>query len=286
MLGWHAPAKSGRTRPTVRAGRDDLVLAPQPPPSPGDLGWRIGPGQCRATGLEEGGQADRVRLARRGACRGRGRVHWFAGQHRAGPGHHGGLLIPCSSQKAAPGTPVGRQLTWFLRAVGHLPWSRQVIKAHFDPGWLAQGGPAQLSSVVEQALAAEGASLSSSGASLTGLLWQDPARDPVSLLAVAAFSGVKFAVNISVDRAGRIGTLCSGRIGLRRPAGLRSTGNLPGWPPTPACWPRGCHPAGGVPRCTRWLPRPPGRWPRCSSCSSSARSRTRSPRGGSPGTRN
>ena len=109
--------------------------------------------------------------------------------------------------KTAPGTPVGRQLTWFLRAVGQLPWSRQVIQAHFGAGFLAQSSPAQVNSVTEQLLAAEGVSLSSSGASLTGLLWQDPARDPVSLLAVAAFGGVKLTVNISVDRAGLISGL-------------------------------------------------------------------------------
>jgi hypothetical protein len=63
---------------------------------------------------------------------------------------------------------------------------------------------------VEQALAVDGASPSSSEAPLTGLLWQDPARDPVSLLAVADFGGVKLTVNLSVDGAGRIGTLLLG----------------------------------------------------------------------------
>jgi beta-lactamase class A len=58
-------------------------------------------------------------------------------------------------------------------------------------------------------------SLSSSGASLTGLLWQDPARAPVSLLAVAAFGSVNLTVNISVDRAGRISGLW---LGPYRPA--------------------------------------------------------------------
>jgi hypothetical protein len=112
--------------------------------------------------------------------------------------------------KTAPGTPVGRQLTWFLRAVGQLPWSRQVIQAHFGAGFLRHSSPAQINSVTEQLLAAQGMSLSSSGASLTGLLWQDPARDPVSLLAVAAFGGVKLAVTISVDHAGLISGLWLG----------------------------------------------------------------------------
>ena len=43
-----------------------------------------------------------------------------------------------------------------------------------------------------------------SGASLTGLVWQDPAHDPDSLLAVAAFGRVKLAVSIAVDGAGLI----------------------------------------------------------------------------------
>ena len=64
-----------------------------------------------------------------------------------------------------------------------------------------------VNSFVEQTLAAEGVSRSSSGASLAGLLWQDPARDPASLLAVAAFGTAKLAVNISVDGAGRISGL-------------------------------------------------------------------------------
>ena len=109
--------------------------------------------------------------------------------------------------KTAPGAPVGRQLTWFLRAVGQLPWSRRVIEAHFGAGFLAQSSPAQINSVAGQLPQALGTSIPSSGASLTGLLWQDPARDPVSLLAVATFGGVKLAVTISVDRAGLISGL-------------------------------------------------------------------------------
>jgi hypothetical protein len=108
--------------------------------------------------------------------------------------------------KAVPDAPVGRQLTWFLRGVGQLPWPRQVIEAHFA-GVFRQISPAQVNSVTEQILAAEGASLPSSGASLTGLLWQDPAHNPVALAAVAAFGPVKLTVNISVDRAGRISGL-------------------------------------------------------------------------------
>ena len=114
---------------------------------------------------------------------------------------------PVFVSKTAPDAPVGRQLTWFLGAVGQLPWSRQVIEAHFGSGVLRQISPEDVNSAVEQGLAAQGASLSSSGASLTGLLWQDPARDPVALAAVAAFGSVKLAVNISVDSAGRISGL-------------------------------------------------------------------------------
>ena len=91
---------------------------------------------------------------------------------------------PVFISTAAPDAPVGRQLTWFLRAVADLPWSRQVIQAHFDPDLLAHISPDELNSLLKQNLAAWGASVPSSGASLTGLLWQHPARDPVSLLAV------------------------------------------------------------------------------------------------------
>jgi beta-lactamase class A len=52
-----------------------------------------------------------------------------------------------------------------------------------------------------------GASVPSSGASLTGLLSQDPARDPDTLAAVAAFGSVELQVSIAVDGAGLISGL-------------------------------------------------------------------------------
>ena len=103
---------------------------------------------------------------------------------------------------AAPDAPVGRQLTWFLRAVADIPWSQRLIRAHFDSGFLAQVSPDQLNSDLK-GLPAPGAS----GASLAGLLSEDPARDPDSLLAVAAFGHVKLTVSIAVDRAGLISGL-------------------------------------------------------------------------------
>ena len=81
-VGASGPLRRGR-------GRYERVLTPRRPP-PRVLGGRLGPWLCRTAGREEGGRADRVRRARRGACGGRGRVHWFAGRRRAGPGHHGG----------------------------------------------------------------------------------------------------------------------------------------------------------------------------------------------------
>ena len=101
---------------------------------------------------------------------------------------------------AAPDGPVGRQLTWFLRAVADLPWSQQLIQAHFDSGFLAQIGPAEINAVLAQAPAP-------AGASLIRLLWQDQARDPVSLQAVAAFDSVMLTVNITVNGAGLISYL-------------------------------------------------------------------------------
>ena len=99
-----------------------------------------------------------------------------------------------------PDGPVGRQLTWFLRALADLPLFQQVIRAHFDSGLLAHISAEQLNSALAQPPAP-------GGASLIGLLWEDPARDPVSLLAVAAFGSVTLTVNIAVDRAGLIDTL-------------------------------------------------------------------------------
>jgi Beta-lactamase enzyme family len=115
---------------------------------------------------------------------------------------------PAFTSTAAPEAPVGRQLTWFLRAVAGLPWSQRVIQAHFDSGFLAQGGgPDELNLALEQSLAALGASVPSSGAPLAGLVWQDPAHDPDSLLAVAALGRVKLAVNLAADRTGLISGL-------------------------------------------------------------------------------
>jgi hypothetical protein len=186
--------------------------------------------------------------------------------------------------KTAPGTPVGRQLTWFFRAVGQLPWPRQVVQAHFSSG-IVRGGVDGLNSGLEQVLAAEGASASPSGASLTGLLWQDPARDPVSLLAVADFGGVKLMATIAVDRAGRISEL------LLRP-----------YQPSPASWAQVDRELAGLAPGASFLAArvsPGGRCTPVHQVAAStarplasmfkvfvlARSRTRSPRAGSPGTR-
>jgi len=108
---------------------------------------------------------------------------------------------------AAPEAAVGRQLTWFLRAVADLPWSRQVILAHFDSSFLAQISPDQLNMVLEQTMLTLGAYAPPSGASLTGLVWQDSAHDPDSLLAVASFGRVRLAVNIAVDGTGLVSGL-------------------------------------------------------------------------------
>jgi beta-lactamase class A len=107
---------------------------------------------------------------------------------------------PVFISRTVPDAPVGRQLTWFLRAVADIPWSPQLIRAHYDSGYLAQQSPAEINSDN----APLGEDVPSSGASLIGVLGQDPARDPDSLLAVASFGGVQLTVNIAVDRAGLI----------------------------------------------------------------------------------
>ena len=116
------------------------------------------------------------------------------------PGSTGRAGATVFISTAAPDAPVGRQLTWFLRAVADIPWSQRLIQAHFDSGFLAQISPAEINSVLAQTPAP-------GGASLIGLLWQDPARDPVSLQAVAAFGSVMLTVNITVDGAGLISYL-------------------------------------------------------------------------------
>ena len=82
-----------------------------------------------------------------------------------------------------------------------VPLSRQVIRAHFDSAFLAQVSPDQINSDLVQVVPAP------SGASLAGVLWQDPARDPVVLRAVASFDGTQLAVTIAVDGAGLISEL-------------------------------------------------------------------------------
>ena len=128
-------------------------------------------------------------------------MHWFAGQGRAttAPALPAWAFI----SRTVLDAPVGRQLTWFLGALADLPLSQQVLRAHFEPAMLAQVSPEQLNSELAQPPAP-------GGASLIGLLSEDPARDPVSLLAVAAFGTVTLTVNISVERAGLINTLLLG----------------------------------------------------------------------------
>jgi len=121
------------------------------------------------------------------------------GQGQAATAASSSLFI----SRTVPDAPVGRQLTWFLRALADLPLSQQVIRAHFDPAVLAHISAGQLNSALAQPPAP-------GGASLIGLLSEDPARDPVSLLAVAAFGSVTLTVDIAVDRAGLIDTLLLG----------------------------------------------------------------------------
>ena len=119
------------------------------------------------------------------------------GQGRAATG---ASPSPVFVSRTVPDAAVGRQLTWFLGAVVDVPWSRQVIQAHFDSGFLAQVSPDQINSLLAEVPVRL-------GASLTGVLWQYPARDPVTLRAVADIGGLQSAVSISVDSAGLISGL-------------------------------------------------------------------------------
>ena len=130
---------------------------------------------------------------------------------------------PVFISRTVPAAGPGGQLTWFLAAVADVPLSPLVIRAHFDGTFLAQVSPDQLNSDLEQITG-----VPHGGGSLTGVLWQDPARDPVALRAVADFGGTQLAVTIAVDGAGLIDGLLLTRISPRPPAGPRSTGTLPG----------------------------------------------------------
>ena len=94
-----------------------------------------------------------------------------------------------------PDTPVGRQLDWFLGAMADVPWSPEVIEAHFDPRFLAQIGPDVLNSVLAPLQAP-------SGGSLLGVPVQRPADDPVLLQVLATFGDIRRRVTIMVLNTG------------------------------------------------------------------------------------
>jgi beta-lactamase class A len=158
-----------------------------------------------AGGLPRGssGQLARRKAARRVVCAGLGVVlAGGAAGCTSSPGSTGATTaVPPSLliSRTAPDAPVGRQLTWFLRAMADIPWSPRVIRAHFDSGFVAQVNPLQINSELEN--------LPAVAASLTGLLWQHPARDPVALEAVASFGGQLLTVQITADHAGLISGL-------------------------------------------------------------------------------
>jgi hypothetical protein len=179
--------------------------------------------------------------------------------------------------KTVPDAPVGRQLTWFLGALAHLPLSQQVIRAHFEHALLAQVSPEQLNSALAQPPAP-------GGASLIGLLSEDPARDPVSLLAVAAFGSVTLTVDISVDRAGLINTLLVGPYQPPPASWAQADRELAALAPDASLLAARVSPGGTctpVHQVASSAPRPLGSMFKLFVL---ARSRSRSPRGGSPGT--
>ena len=140
----------------------------------------------------------------------------LAGRGRAAAA---GSSPPAFISTAVPDAPVGRQLAWLLGAVADVPWSGEVIEAHFNSGFLAQISPDDINSSLAPLQAP-------SGASLLGVLWQGPSEDPVALRAAAAFGDLKRTVAIVVDGAGLIAALgvhAVSRCGLL-PAGVRPGG--------------------------------------------------------------
>src|SRR5215469_5672344 len=67
----------------------------------------------------------------------------------------GGLPTAARSPQPAssvgpPDTPAGAQLRWLIAAAAHLPLSDAQIRAHFDPGFLAQVSPVALNEALQQ----------------------------------------------------------------------------------------------------------------------------------------
>ena len=94
---------------------------------------------------------------------------------------------------------MGRQLTWVLSAEGDTHWSQRLLRAHFDHAFVTHLDSGTGAGV--------GYPPVPGGASLIGLLSEEPARDPDSLLAVAAFGHMTLTVYVAVDCAGLIDTL-------------------------------------------------------------------------------
>jgi uncharacterized protein len=97
-----------------------------------------------------------------------------------------------------PDTPAGRQATWFLDAVSHLPISDSGAQAHFDSAFLAQVSPAMLNQTLAGAKDIKLISVKS--------------NDPNSLVMVVSTSGTQVAVSVSVDAQGLIGGLHIGPV--------------------------------------------------------------------------
>jgi beta-lactamase class A len=49
--------------------------------------------------------------------------------------------VPSARSAVPPDTPAGAQLRWLIAAAAHLPLSAAQVRAHFDPGFLAQVSP-------------------------------------------------------------------------------------------------------------------------------------------------
>ena len=167
-----------------------------------------------------------------------GSVFRFAGQHGQGRATTAASPSPVFVSRTAPDAPVGRQLSWFLGAVGQIPWRRRVIEAHFDSGFLRHGQPGAGQLGRERAPGSLGASRPLGGFDRGAVAGPGPRSGR------ARGGGLlrrrKLAVSIAVDSAGRISGL---QLRAIRPVSswAQVDQDLAALAPDTASWPPGCH---------------------------------------------
>ena len=117
----------------------------------------------------------------------------------------GGGFSPSSSATASlsaalpdAGTPASAQVAWLLTAMSHLPIGAAELRAHFDAGFLAQIGPAELNRVFREVGAVKVASIVES--------------QPRRFVAIVGTGPGRFQMTLTVDARGQINSLDFGPV--------------------------------------------------------------------------